>query len=91
MLLDSNITKELALGYTKISHVIWYGFVSTIYKDKIMKQLTPKDTKSPYFNETLFQIKNNLMWILFTLINTCKELIDCISILNLWVTQEHMT
>ena len=67
------------------------GLLAPFYKDKIMKQLTPKDTKSLYFDETLFQIKNNLMWILFALINTCKELIDCISILNLWVTQEHMT
>ena len=45
---DSKIAEGFALGPTKASYVICYG-LAPFYKEKIMKQLTPKDTEPPYF------------------------------------------
>ena len=45
---DSKIAEGFALGPTKASYVICYGSAS-FYKEKIMKQLAPKDTEPPYF------------------------------------------
>ena len=45
---DSKIAERFALGPTKASYVICYG-LAPFYKEKILKQLTPKDTEPPYF------------------------------------------
>ena len=43
---DSKIAEGFALGLTKASYVICYG-LAPFYKEKIMKQLTLKDTEPP--------------------------------------------
>ena len=45
---DSKIAEGFALGPTKASCVICYG-LAPFYKEKKMKQLTPKGTESLYF------------------------------------------
>ena len=48
MIPDRKIAERFSLGPTKASYAICYG-LAPFYKDKIMKQLTPKDTEPPYF------------------------------------------
>ena len=45
---DRKIAEGFALGPTKASCVICYR-LAPFYKEKIMKQLAPKDTEPPYF------------------------------------------
>ena len=42
------IAERFVLGRTKASYVICFG-VAPFHKEKITKQLTPKNTESPYF------------------------------------------
>ena len=96
MIPDRKIAERFSLGPTKASYAICYG-LAPFYKDKIMKQLTPKDTEPPYFVwcfDEAFNVvsnRNSFMCIGFTLMNTCKEHRDGVSILNLWVMHEHLT
>ena len=45
---ESKIAEVFPLGSTKTLYVICYG-LAPFYKEKIMKQLTPKDTEPPLF------------------------------------------
>ena len=101
MLPGTKITEGFTLGSAKASYVICYG-LAPFHKEKIMKQITTKDIESPYFvscvdaafhsvlNQKQLDV-HSWMCILFTLMNTCKEQRDCISILNLWAIHNHLT
>ena len=92
---DSKIAEEFALCRPKASHVIYHG-LSPFYKKKI-SNLLQRTLNNLILYQVLmkllsvFQIKNSVIYILLTLMNTCKEHRDCISILNLWVKHKHLT
>ena len=89
----SKIAEGFALGPTKASYVICYR-LSPFYKEKIMKQLTLKDIEPPYFVvsfDEAFNSVSNQKQLDVHLIYFDEHNTDCISILNLWVTHEHLT
>ena len=55
----SQIAEGFALGPTKASYVICYG-LALFYKEKTMKQLTPKYTEPPCFVVSFDEVFNSV-------------------------------